>query len=546
MSSSTWAITQISRLLPLDEDSLKQIIEYNSSLSKEAAAEHLKTLLGDSPQALEFITSFNFRRSPLKEPVSSTQLSEVPHKARKKKTQPPLNKLPPPRRPDDYGNIGGAYHKKEEGDYMSSSYRPRKDPSLANTLALSDKPSAHQLPLPTSSSTPTSRTASPKPPPSAAGLLISDLHNVHKTSRNPSPVSKAKIALSGGTSMHGASATLNDLDSAIRALEIQANPSLSSTQDASQRKCNCLATRHPLLAAAPNCLNCGKIICIKEGIGPCTFCSTPLLSQSQIQFMVRALKEERGREKMDLNNSSQRRAEVSKAPRAFQQSFPAIDQLSNTTASSDESNSAAQARAHKNKLLAFQSQNARRTHIIDEAADFETPVMGQSMWASPVERAAQLKRQQKVLREQEWNAKPEYEKRRVVVSVDLVGGKVVRRMGERRRSEDANYADRDAVEDTLDDGNGARPNTNDTGAFGRNPLLGSLIRPVWVPKGKSKELGMDDTEENKENRSREKWRRVQDDNDDNEAWILDGGVYGRREGDTEGERRLGAEEHAFG
>ena len=47
-------------------------------------------------------------------------------------------------------------------------------------------------------------------------------------------------------------------------------------------------------------------------------------------------------------------------------------------------------------------------------------------------------------------------------------------------------------------------------------------------------------------RDRNTWRRVQDDNDDNEEWILDGGVYGGRSSGEVGERRLGAEEHAQG
>ena len=161
------------------------------------------------------------------------------------------------------------------------------------------------------------------------------------------------------------------------------------------------------------------------------------------------------------------------------------------------------------------------------------------MWASPVERAAQLKRQQKVLREQEWNAKPEYEKRRVVVSVDLVKGKVVKRMGERKRSEE----DVGRLEN-HDDGNEVqiedrpnRPGTG-TGAFGTNPLLGSLIRPIWSPRDKEKVTATEKRaanseaeaeDENKENHPRTRthaWRRVQDDTDDNEALILDGGVYG--------------------
>ncbi|KAG9811887.1 hypothetical protein KCU63_g20706, partial [Aureobasidium melanogenum] len=57
-----WAVPQISRLLPLDEDSLKQIITYHDTLPRDVAAEQLGGLLGDSPQALEFIASFNSRR----------------------------------------------------------------------------------------------------------------------------------------------------------------------------------------------------------------------------------------------------------------------------------------------------------------------------------------------------------------------------------------------------------------------------------------------------------------------------------------------------
>ena len=221
------------------------------------------------------------------------------------------------------------------------------------------------------------------------------------------------------------------------------------------------------------------------------------------------------------------------------------------------------------------------------------------MWSSPVERAAQLKRQQKVLREQEWNARPEYEKRKMVVSVDLVGGKVVKRMGEVKR-EDVEGEDRD-VEDEDENEDGAIPHssateanaknsTRGTGAFGRNPLMGGLIRPVWRRrddaddhngngKGKGREReeggagaggwdlggdwggdgqgdGNDDDDDNKENRHRNNiktnnntWRRVQDDNDDNEAWILDGGVYGGREGeegDGDRDRRLGGEERVGG
>ena len=314
--------------------------------------------------------------------------------------------------------------------------------------------------------------------------------------------------------MHGQSETLTDLDSAIRTLEIQTNPSLTpSTEDNARRRCTCMAQRHPLFTAAPNCLNCGKIICVKEGLGPCTFCNKPLLSSSEIQSMVRILREERGKERMEANNAANKRAEVSKAPRPFSGSHLGTPVSSSAPSSDSESEKLAAAKQHRDKLLAFQAQNARRTRIHDEAADFETPDVGVNMWASPGERALQLKKQQKILREQEWNARPEWEKRRVVASIDIVGGKVVKRMAEAQRpqtpeSEEEPELDHDSHID----------NSASEGAFSHNPLLGSLIRPV--AKVEANDKGKGPAVE------KSTWRRVQDNNDDNEQWILDGGLYG--------------------
>ncbi|KZF20910.1 hypothetical protein L228DRAFT_270175 [Xylona heveae TC161] len=579
MSLTAWALPRLANIIPLDEDSLKQILDYACQLPKDAAATHLKDLLGDSPQSLEFITSFNSRREAPQASQSSAAAaaaaaaqdaaaaSEVPRAPRRsKKQKQPLNKLPPPRQANEgtaYANASspsGAYIKRDVEDYMSGAAR-RKDASPSqstNAFALSDTPEARQLPVPSASRTPatsspsTSAHPSPKLPPSAAGPLISST----KSSRSSSPAksnAKAKIAISGGTSMKGQSTTINDLDSAIRTLEIQTNPTLSR-EDNARRRCNCNAHRHPLLAAAPNCLNCGKIICVKEGIGPCTFCSAPLLSPDEIQSMVRILREERGHEKMEANNALHRRADVSTTPRPF-----------SGVNSTEAEKKLAAAKQHRDKLLSFQAQNARRTHIIDEAADFETPSAGQNMWASPQERALQLKRQQHVLRELQWNAKPEYEKRRVVVSVDLVGGKIVKRMGEIERPEDplsdlSDSEQEDEEDDdytfiTANDSSSSSAQRPSGGAFGRNPLLGSVIRPVYKPakeKGKLTEPsgagsdaanGSSEANEDQENHPRKSiWRRVQDDKDDNEEVILDGGVYGGRYANP----TLGEEEHAYG
>jgi len=521
MDLTTWALPQLAKLLPLDEESLREVIAYTQSLPNREAADHLQNLLGSSPQALEFITSFNSRRSKTffgpKQSNAAHNIAEVP-KTKTRKKQPGIGKLPPQRRPQDYGNISGAYIKRDEEDYMagSSKYKTTK----TNTFSVSDKPDALQLPTTTGSSgtaTPQSRTVPPaslqsKLPPSAAGQLISDAKS--KTSIKP----KTKVSLVGGTPMHGASTALQDLESAIRALEVQTNPSLVS-QDKGKRQCNCMATRHPLLEAAPNCLGCGKIICVKEGIGPCTFCNSPLISASDLQSMVRVLRDERGKEKMAANNAGQKRADISLAPRPFLTPRVTTPASSNPASDVDSENEKlAQAKQHRDRLLSYQAQNAKRTQVHDEAADFETTTAGLSMWASPQERAMQLKRQQKALREQEWNARPEYEKRKVVASINLSGKKLVRRMV---------ASERPATPESEEDPSAATsgPTTYDhggslkgSGAFSKNPLLGGLIRPTFKVEASLANVKISER--------KPMWRRVQDDNHDNEQWILDRGVCG--------------------
>ena len=564
----TWAVPRLQQLLPLDEDSLKQIITYTDTLPKSVAAEHLKNLLGDSPQAFEFISSFNTRRqrppneaAPKPSPVqqaggpnnstprtaSSASGSEVPRaKPRQTKKKANIHALPA-RQLADHGNVGGGYRKQQEEDYTPRTVRPNHKQRVADNLALREKPDATQMPLITDTGLATTKQHAPTAPPSAAGQLISDAlappskKGSASSSRNASPSRKAKIKLTGGTAMHGASTALSDLDSAIRSLEIQTNPSLASDSpvDAKKRNCNCMGTRHPLLDMAPNCLACGKVICLKQGLGPCTFCGSPIISNEEISKVLRILKEERGEEKMKANNASHKKAEVASGKaRAFTgreflaqaSSSTKPSPLSSAAASEDE-DAKDKAKAHRDRLLAFQANNARRTQIRDEAADYDMPSSGTSMWASPQERAQQLKKQQRIMREMNWNARPEYEKRQMVASIDLKGGKIVRRMAE---VEKPDFSADD--EDELEDGGYQAPapeGGKQGGAFSNNPLVSAIIRPrAKEDKGKGAER------ENKSNT----WRKVQMDEDDNESWILDCGTYGGR---IEG-RVLGDEEHAHG
>ena len=222
-SAQDWARKRLSALLPLDDESLSQLLSYTSTLSPDEAAEHLKNLLGDSPKALEFISSYNSQRAPLPSTkATSNQSSRVntpdrqaspqptheaaPRSNRKNaKKKPPLHALPS-RQIDNYGDVAGGYKKGPGDDYMAASSRATPTPAEAAAtrspaITLSDSPAAHQLPR--------------KLPPSAAGSLTSDLPNVKSKSQNSSrtgsPAPKAKISITGGTTGKGQSAILNDL-----------------------------------------------------------------------------------------------------------------------------------------------------------------------------------------------------------------------------------------------------------------------------------------------------------------------------------------------
>ncbi|KAJ5456430.1 hypothetical protein N7530_011704 [Penicillium desertorum] len=482
-----WAASRLSQLLPLDPGSLSQVIDYALSLSREACADHLKNLLGDSPAALEFISSFNSRRESQRPPQSpSTQNSDATRSsggAKKGKKKAPLHTAGPPRRPDNYGDVGGAYKKADEEDYMSS----RKPTAPALTPSPHGSSASSRIPSPLPSS-------SPKPPPSASGPTISDMlpnvrSKVSKSTRQgggAGPSSKGNTALTTND--------ISDLTAAIAALEVSTNPSLGE-----RRNCTCYGSLHPVFDPAPNCLNCGKIICSLEGLQPCSFCGTPLLSAEEVQGMIRELRAERGQEKMRVHNEG---VHHEGGPRPTPGSEPSkLDA----------------AKAHRDKLLQFQAQNARRTKVVDETADFETPNVASTLWMTPTQRALALKKQQRIQREMDEKARPEWEKKKTVMSLDIKGGKVRRVYHSAPAEPTPEVSEPEPVDEVR-----AEDSPQGQRTFSRNPLLaaGGLMRPVWrAPEIKQAEA-VGQTER------KQTWRRVQDDNDDNEQWILDGGIHG--------------------
>ena len=580
----TMSLQQLSKLVDyLPEDDLKDLLANASTMSPEGAAELFKNFLGESAASLEFISSFNARRQPSnKGPASGTQTlsannqqsyspasgganqsSDLPPRSsrggRGGKKKANIHTSPAQQVADIFEGQGTPYRKGDNdnaGPSTSSRGGARGGPqgglggqTNAQTLAFRE---------------PVQRTQTPpanKLPPSAAGRLISDPNPKPASapsirSSSPAKRNQPKVHLTGGTPMSSASKNLSELDALIKTLE-SGSP---STQSNAKRACNCIATRHPLLAAAPNCLSCGKVICVKEGFGPCTFCGNPIISREDKEGMVQELKQERSQEKMALDRAAHKKVEVSRnqspyLSRASQApAGPTPAELARSSAAASSGNTrgiedasmsgmseAQKAQVHRDRLLNFQAQNAARTTVHDEAADFQTPDVGVSQWVGPMERARLVKQQQKVLREQEWNAKPEWEKRREMVSLDVVNGKVVKTFRttqakyERPVDDDEdkeNLGEGGMAYDRADQGQGSDARTKN-GTFSNNPLLGSLIRPVYTPKGTGEEVVQ-----------KKMWRRVQDDYEDNEGIILDGGVYGAGGSVADPDHREGADERA--
>lgn len=232
-------------------------------------------------------------------------------------------------------------------------------------------------------------------------------------------------------------AALHDLEAATRKDEILRGIT---------RRCNCMATKHPLFDVAPNCLNCGKIICEKEGLQPCSFCGHELLSNKDKQEIMAILQQERDDAERKLDSPRDKAIQQQESPalrkkkivvqmkagenmwkaqdRALKQAEEArrkekqkteaesqlqrdIDaqekELKKYAAERDVDAELLSAQNRLESLLNFQKTGAERTKIIDNAADFEAPSLSNSgsIWLSPVERALHLKKQQRNLRKYE-------------------------------------------------------------------------------------------------------------------------------------------------
>lgn len=259
---------------------------------------------------------------------------------------------------------------------------------------------------------------------------------------------------------------LKDIEAALHDLEVEdAENQLDLAQaSAVRRSCNCMATRHSLFEVAPNCLNCGKIICSKEGLQPCSYCGKDLLSLREKVEIIRILQSERDlletkqanpKNKIIQEQASRMKIKVSVSAgenlwKAQDEALKRIEaekqrlheihekesekrkeledqlkELEHYERAKEVNPDLVRAQERLETLLDYQDTGAERTRIIDNASDFDMPHQSSgSMWLSPVERALQLKKQQKQLRkieEQESVSTGRYKK---VVEMVIKDGKV--------------------------------------------------------------------------------------------------------------------------
>lgn len=397
-----YAVGAVTRILPLDEETCAEMINYTLSLPNNEIEGHLLDLLGHSEESYEFISKF----------------IELKEKADDKASQAnEKNKLKP---------------------------RDSKVPSWGPDTKPSSKPKSSKSRLQDNkTSVTTSELASLKPS--------------NKLSNAQAKKSKKKNL-----------DNLKDIDAALNELEVTKALENSELDHSSsvRRVCNCMATKHPLFEVAPNCLNCGKIICSKEGLQPCSSCGNELLSEHEKKEIVKILRSERelletkqghlkdkqvqqlsskpakyikflnstggnlwkAQEeafKLAEKEARRRREQEEEAEQKKQEIEQQMKELEHYKRNKDVDEALLSAQHRLETLLHYQETGAERSKIIDNAADFEMPAVSSgSMWLSPVERALQLKKQQKQLRSFEAEEKSRMGRSKKVVEMVIKDGKV--------------------------------------------------------------------------------------------------------------------------
>lgn len=225
---------------------------------------------------------------------------------------------------------------------------------------------------------------------------------------------------------------LTEVEEALRSLEVKDDSGIV-------KSCTCAARKHPLNNVTPNCLNCGQIICMRNSSSVCSFCHEKLLSNDEMEAIMAVLREEKASIESDGTAA-------------------ALDKANNTL----------------NRLLGYQDSSAVRTHIIDQASDFDLPGAGPNKWATATEQAEQLKKQQRMLKKQKKRNDRMQGRGGQVLSIDLKGKKVVM-----RAAREDEYSDSDSESELEDTPAAAASSSTSVKAPKSKKLDKKLISPNY-------------------------------------------------------------------
>lgn len=419
MDLKSSSIEDLKDLLPIDDESLGQMVDNALSLASQTAiTEYWLGLLGESPDALDFIGKFTSRLTKPSAPAQKPKFQSV-------------ERTPSPSASNSGRNVKNPWNQP-----VAEKQKLINKPRLAKNV-----------------NTTTSQ------------LLDKPQEKPSKQSAKRDKQSKVD--------------NLKDLDDILKQLEIS-----DGINTDEKVVCNCMATRHPLFEAAPNCLNCGKIICVKEGYRPCSFCGKELISSQEKQQIISMLRNEKNQlespsktsepplvaktKKKKITVGSGAGVNLWTQQEALFKKLEAEDlkraelqkKLQKEAKEREEQNQELEfynsqkgidpdlLNAQKNleNLLNFQANSAERTKIIDQASDFEIPTGSNlNMWSSSVEKALQLKKQQKQMRKLEKKQKELTGRGKKVMDMSIgKDGKVVLR---ERKGEDHDSEDDEADEE---------------------------------------------------------------------------------------------------
>lgn len=411
-----FAIKKIPEILPLDKQEIKdlcnQILDNNHN--PDSIADAFFNILGQEDLPFQFVLEFNDILNNIKRDSTIEKLEEQKHKNQKDD-----NKLINIRKSNDNRVIEN-----------------RETIEQAPLIQISQKNTIVQKPV--------------------VAKIFDKKQSTNRKRETQTSSKKNKLK------------SLEEIEDAVRYLS-----ATHEEKDSGKYKCSCLGKLHPIFSIAPNCLSCGKIICVREGLhlNNCTFCGAELIPFNERMQLIEALKEEEN----SINNSSntkpgkeQRTWENKKeSPKTYKIStgmgknlFDQQDKLfdfierqkererkreqvlrerdeqeklkdtikANADNKQDEiiDEDLRKAQERLENLLHFQDTSAERTKIIDNASDFNIS-NDVGLWGSAREKALLLKKQQRNLRkweklERERNGR----KDKYVVSLDIkADGKVI-------------------------------------------------------------------------------------------------------------------------